>query len=209
MRPAVHPPHGTRPRGARPRGFSLIEVNMAILVVAGGLLALFALFPAGLRMSSSAQADTRHALFARDALSVLKANAAHLSLADWNVDVNDVRSIERFWNGISSNSPLTRASAPRRTEGGALRQTWVIEGTNTSYFAESDGTFEAVPAIYRIRLSRERPTPGSARNRLINPLRQHLGFLTWRISLIVSDQPDLYFYDNPVYHLELRYPGNP
>ncbi len=204
MRPPVH-----TTRRPPPRGFSLIEVNMAILVIAGGLLSLFALFPAGLRMSTSALADTRHALFARDALSVLKANAAHLSFQDWNVNVDDDNSVRRFWTGISSNSPLVRATAPRRTESGGLRQTWVVEGTNASYFAESDGRFEAVPAIYRVRLSRVRPAPGAARNNHIDPLRQHLGFLTWRISLIVSDQPGVYFYDNPVYQTELRYPGNP
>ncbi|MBR4617151.1 MAG: hypothetical protein IKO55_16205, partial [Kiritimatiellae bacterium] len=49
---------------ARKAGFSLIEVNVAILVIAGGMLSLFTLFPAGLRLSTAAMSDTRQVLFA-------------------------------------------------------------------------------------------------------------------------------------------------
>ena len=45
-------------------GFSLIEVNMAIFVLAGGALALLALFPLGLRESSEANSEMRVAAFA-------------------------------------------------------------------------------------------------------------------------------------------------
>lgn len=45
-------------------GFSLIEVNMAIFVLAGGALALLALFPLGLRESTEANSEMRVAAFA-------------------------------------------------------------------------------------------------------------------------------------------------
>ena len=75
----------TRPRGSR-KGFSLIEVNVAILLVAVGLMALFALFPEGLRLSGEARNDTRQAAFAELALSMIEANAYSITnTADWVV----------------------------------------------------------------------------------------------------------------------------
>lgn len=46
------------------RGFNLIEVNLAIFLVAGGLLMLFSLFPLGLRQSQAAIEDCQEAMFA-------------------------------------------------------------------------------------------------------------------------------------------------
>lgn len=46
------------------RGFSLIEVNMAIFVLAGGALALLGLFPLGLRESLAARNEMRITAFA-------------------------------------------------------------------------------------------------------------------------------------------------
>ncbi len=46
------------------KGFSLIEVNMAIFVLAGGALALMSLFPMGLRYSSEARNEMRVSAFA-------------------------------------------------------------------------------------------------------------------------------------------------
>ncbi len=45
-------------------GFSLVEVSLAIFVVALGMLTLFSLFPAGLNQAISAQEETQQALFA-------------------------------------------------------------------------------------------------------------------------------------------------
>jgi prepilin-type N-terminal cleavage/methylation domain-containing protein len=64
------------------RGFSLIEVNMALLVVGIGLSALLGLFPAALRESALAHADTAQAMFADQVLNMLHANAA--SITNWS-----------------------------------------------------------------------------------------------------------------------------
>jgi prepilin-type N-terminal cleavage/methylation domain-containing protein len=72
----VHPTN----RQAR-AGFSLIEVNMALLVVGIGLAALLGLFPAALRESSLASADTSQSLFADQILNMLHANAS--SITNW------------------------------------------------------------------------------------------------------------------------------
>ena len=60
-------------------GFSLVEVCLAILVVALGLLSIFGLFPSGLRASESATADTRAGLFAEEAFAAIRGKAAEIT----------------------------------------------------------------------------------------------------------------------------------
>ena len=67
-------------------GFSLVEVNFAILLVAVGMLTLFALFPAALREADSAVTDTHTAFFADYVLSGLEANAS--GMTNWNTWTN-------------------------------------------------------------------------------------------------------------------------
>lgn len=81
-------PHGGRTAGlpdrrtAARRAFSLIEVNMALLIIGIGLTALIGLFPAALRESSLASADTSQAMFADQVLNMLHANAS--TITNWN-----------------------------------------------------------------------------------------------------------------------------
>lgn len=64
-------------------GFSLMEVNLAILLLALGLLAIFALFPAGLRESELGIADTQEAMFADTILSIMEGNA--MTITNWTI----------------------------------------------------------------------------------------------------------------------------
>ncbi len=64
-------------------GFSLIEINLAIFLVAMGMLTLFSLFPAGLKQIETAHESTQEALFADYALSTLRADAMILTAAEW------------------------------------------------------------------------------------------------------------------------------
>ena len=75
---ALSKTNGPRDRLA---GFSLIEVNLAVLMIAVGLLSLFALFPLGLRQSEMSITDTNEALFAEYVLCGLEGNAQDVS--DW------------------------------------------------------------------------------------------------------------------------------
>lgn len=63
-------------------GFSLMEVNLAILMVALGLLSLFSLFPAGLRESQGGIMDTQEAMFADHVLSTLEGTAQ--TITNWS-----------------------------------------------------------------------------------------------------------------------------
>ncbi len=78
-------------RKQRNSGFSLIEVNLAILIAAGGLISLFSLFPVGLRQSVMSQADLHQAAFAS---SFFEAIAANVKLID---DLDTWNNINTFW----------------------------------------------------------------------------------------------------------------
>lgn len=60
---------------SRRRGFSLVEVSLAVLLIGAGLIILFALFPAGLRECENALHDTHIALFAEKAMCGMRAKA--------------------------------------------------------------------------------------------------------------------------------------
>ena len=65
------------------RGFSLVEVNLAIFVVAVGLLTLFSLFPAGLKEGEAGHADTQTSLFGDYVMSTVRANSLKVPSDDW------------------------------------------------------------------------------------------------------------------------------
>ena len=74
VHPAACPAHG----GAR-QGFSLMEVNIALLLVAVGLMGLLSLFPVGLRQSTLAASDTAQAAFADQVFNAMRANASTIT----------------------------------------------------------------------------------------------------------------------------------
>ena len=73
-------------RGSGSRGgFSLIEVALAILVAAGGLVSAFSLFPVSLRQSAEARSDLVEASFAATVLETIAGNVRQIDdIAEWN-----------------------------------------------------------------------------------------------------------------------------
>jgi len=63
-------------------GFTLMEINAALVIVAVSLLGLLALFPVGLRQGAMATADTTQAAFADMVLNAMRANAQ--AVTNWN-----------------------------------------------------------------------------------------------------------------------------
>jgi hypothetical protein len=67
-------------------GFSLVEVNMAVFVMAIGILSMVALYPLGLRESSQGTADLKQASFADNLLNqaVAAASDTNVTWSEWN-----------------------------------------------------------------------------------------------------------------------------
>jgi hypothetical protein len=68
----------------RQTGFSLIEVNMAVFVLAIGVLSIAVLYPLGMRESSQSQGDLHQAMFADAVLNTAVAAASQTNLP-WEV----------------------------------------------------------------------------------------------------------------------------
>jgi uncharacterized protein (TIGR02598 family) len=89
--------------------FSLIEVNMALLVVSLGLAALLGLFPVALRESGLATSDTTQALFATRVLNAIQANAGTLNTwTDW-------RTESKFIDDIDIDGKALKAGGAKQT----------------------------------------------------------------------------------------------
>lgn len=92
-------------------GFTLVEVALAVVVVALGILAVFGLLSAGLDQSSKAIAETEAAIFADNVFHGL--GAISLALADIPTTVTNY-PWEAFWRAASfgmTNIPVTAPDA--------------------------------------------------------------------------------------------------
>lgn len=85
-------------------GFSLIEINLAIFVVAVGMFTLFSLFPAGMRQIEDATEETYEAFFADYVLNTLRSNAAWLTADQWD-------ELTDFEDGIMQGCPIQSGDA--------------------------------------------------------------------------------------------------
>lgn len=74
----------TRSRALRMFGFSLIEVNMAVFVMAVGIIGMAALYPLGLRESIQSTADLKQSMFADVVLGAAVAAASSPNVT-WTV----------------------------------------------------------------------------------------------------------------------------
>jgi len=66
------------------RGFSLVEVAIALLLVGMGFTALLQMFPHALRASKLTREDTTQTFFANAMFTELRASAAARPWSDWN-----------------------------------------------------------------------------------------------------------------------------
>jgi len=102
-------------------GFSLMEVNMAVFVVAIGVLSMVVLYPLGLRESTQGQADLKQSMFADDVLNraVAAASQTNITWTEWRTtprasgtSINLNNSVPGFINkevnSLPEYSQLTR-----------------------------------------------------------------------------------------------------
>ena len=188
------------------KGFSLIEVNMAILIAAGGLLALFTLFPVGLRQSEMSSEDLYQATYASSIFQMLSGNIATISnIDDWN-NPDEFWKIASIDTGLPSKLKKSRSALNSldkevreqfldfqlQGNSGEQNNVWYV-GTDFG----GDGGFKSedkpsLPEQYIIRIFKKRNTDPAV----------------YVISLVSSSikAPSIY-YQNSVYSMEYAFYG--
>jgi hypothetical protein len=115
-------------------GFSLIEVNMAVFVMAIGILGLVALFPLGLREGVKARADLKQSMFADHALNQIVSILSQPTLkwSDWEKLLADKKGFEgtgaAFQNKLEGFSDTLPKDLSGNTidMGDTIRANWMI-----------------------------------------------------------------------------------
>lgn len=117
----------TRKAGKRRNGFTLMEVALAVVVVAVGVLALFALISTGLDASAKAVSTTQAAFFA---------DATFNALRTTNVFVSQNGNWSNFWGrfasgAINAGTPYLSVPAPTNWVGYGSAQELKVYGVTT------------------------------------------------------------------------------
>ena len=99
-------------------GFSLIEVNMAVFVMAIGILGLVALFPLGLREGVKARADLKQSMFADHALNQIVAVLSQTNMT-WTV-WKKLREFEGDANELQGELSGIASLMPKQLSGGSV-----------------------------------------------------------------------------------------
>ena len=119
--------------GGSRAGYSLVEVTLALLVVAIGLTATFALFPEGLKATRAAVDDTECAMFAEYVFTTLDLTAAKIGGnygASW-----DITDTDDFVSLMLSRS-ATQSKFQLRDGGGVEVFYWIPD-----YYGLSSGDY--------------------------------------------------------------------
>ncbi len=196
------------------KGFSLIEVNMAILIAAGGLLSLFALFPVGLRQSEMSSEDLYQSTYAESVFQMFSGNVATIS------DINDWNDIDTFWSiateGTGIKSKLLPARRAFNKIDSLIRDDYLdfqLEGNsgeqdNVWYagtdFDEAGGFVDqntpSLPEQFIIRVYRKKGTGVANKNRELVPAVYVVTFASTSVS------PSIYYQNTP-YSMEFSFYG--
>jgi len=113
----------TNKRRAARAGYSLVEVTLALLVVAIGLTATFALFPEGLRATRAAVSDTEVVMFAEYVFTTLDLTAAKYGGnfgPNWNIGNTD-----DFMSLMLLNEPSAEPKFQIKDGGGVEAFYWI------------------------------------------------------------------------------------
>jgi len=102
-------------------GFTLMEVAIAILVMAVGVVAVFSLMATGLDANALAVADTQAALFADSIFRGLRAESVSAALNDHHTfrddQATDDERWDAFWGAVEGGSHRLQVCAPEMWSG--------------------------------------------------------------------------------------------
>ena len=120
------------PRAAR--GFSLVEVTLALMVVGVGMLAILGMFPAGLDQNARSISDTHAALFAQEVFSSLRAQA------------------ETNWQEIGQDVISLPIAASNNWHSGSELSIWLDDGLTTNIYRHPANR-EIIDHAFRYRIA--------------------------------------------------------
>lgn len=83
------------------RGFSLIEVALALVVVAVGVLAMFGLMASGLDASSKSVSETQAAIFSQNVMNAIRVESVKQSKDNFAV-TNQLDNWQTYWKDFSN-----------------------------------------------------------------------------------------------------------
>lgn len=142
-------------------GYSLVEVTLALLVVAIGLTSVFALFPEALKNTRTAVSDTEVALFADYVFSTLAVTAARFG-------DNDVYDTEQFGSRALSQNPKHKKQNMLDDSGNFAHFYWIAEDDNQGiegqWSVTKENDYWSTAFTYKLqydefhRAPRDRPT---------------------------------------------------
>jgi hypothetical protein len=98
-------------------GFSLMEVNIAVFVMAVGILSMVVLYPLGLRESTQGQADLKQAMFADFLL-----NQAVAAASQTNVPWTQWRAVPRSAENLLNSLPRFMTESMQLSGAGMLKE---------------------------------------------------------------------------------------
>ncbi len=132
-------PFAKNERNAR-AGYSLVEVTLALLVVAIGLTATFALFPEGLRATRAAVDDTETALFAEYVFTTLDLTAGKYGGNFGASPGWDIANTDDFISLMLSADPVDEPKFQMKDGGGVETFYWIPDyyGLDPANFPGTD-----------------------------------------------------------------------
>lgn len=109
-------------------GFSLMEINMAVFVMAVGILSLVALFPLGLRESIQGKQDLQQSMFADYALNQVVAalSQTNLTWSEWLAVDGLEGNWEDFPNAIRKKVKLDKQELK---DDAIFKGDWTVSGS--------------------------------------------------------------------------------
>lgn len=100
---------------ARAAGFSLVEVTLALLVAAGGLLTIFGVFPVSLRQSQMSRSDMTETAFADAVLQTMGGNIRAID------DISVWQDPVQFWAAAAEGTGLPGTISDKDNGSAAVR----------------------------------------------------------------------------------------
>ncbi len=188
--------------------FSLIEVNMAILVAAGGLLSIISYFPLGLRQGVMAKADMSESMFANSFFETISENVKRIeNVAEWN-------NIDRFWQAAVEGTGIERNLKTIQ----AAKSSNMSEATKQLFYKFNGPSGANSPIRY---VWREEPKPSPESSPMILPPQFLIRIVKikntndnfpvrYGVTLVSSDQPPpAIYHENAIYHAEFYFNRRP